>query len=168
MWELIEPTLADFGLRAYEISNYAHPGHHSRHNQGYWQGLAYLGLGAGAHSLELPPNWRSDDARAARFMNAKHPGSYMKRVADQGHAETDSEFLDLSTHLKERMFTGLRQLDGISLAAMADELGVDPALEFKATIDAMCDRRLLQLQGDTLRLTKEGLRFANDVFLAFI
>src|SRR5918993_3617159 len=50
MAELIEDKLRGAGLIRYEISNYALPGRHSRHNVNYWQLGDYLGLGAGAHS----------------------------------------------------------------------------------------------------------------------
>src|SRR5581483_8038898 len=50
MAELIERKLKRAGLQRYEISNYARPDCHSRHNVNYWRGGDYLGLGAGAHS----------------------------------------------------------------------------------------------------------------------
>lgn len=37
-------------LAQYEISNFARPGHQSRHNLIYWRNQPYLGLGPGAHS----------------------------------------------------------------------------------------------------------------------
>src|SRR5262249_55104364 len=40
--------LDEAGLRMYEISNFAQPGHESRHNLVYWANDAYFGVGLGA------------------------------------------------------------------------------------------------------------------------
>ena len=55
-------TLAQAGLERYEISNYARPGHESRHNVNYWEGGDYLGIGAGAHSHHRRPDTRWESA----------------------------------------------------------------------------------------------------------
>ena len=43
-------TLSRFGLKQYEISNFARRGYESKHNMKYWFGDEYLGFGAAAHS----------------------------------------------------------------------------------------------------------------------
>ena len=47
--EIGHETLAIAGLRQYEVSAFAVPGHEARHNVLYWEFGDYLGLGAGAH-----------------------------------------------------------------------------------------------------------------------
>lgn len=44
-------TLASFGIKQYEISNFAVPGFESRHNTKYWTLIPYLGIGKSAHSF---------------------------------------------------------------------------------------------------------------------
>ena len=43
-------TLARFGYKQYEISNFARRGFESKHNMKYWLGDDYIGFGPGAHS----------------------------------------------------------------------------------------------------------------------
>ncbi|RYY18506.1 MAG: radical SAM family heme chaperone HemW, partial [Chitinophagaceae bacterium] len=47
---LLMDWLEKDGFEHYEISNFAKPGMHSRHNSNYWSGATYLGLGPSAHS----------------------------------------------------------------------------------------------------------------------
>lgn len=44
-------TLASFGIKQYEISNFAVPRFESRHNTKYWTLTPYLGIGKSAHSF---------------------------------------------------------------------------------------------------------------------
>lgn len=44
-------TLSFFGIKQYEISNFAVPGFESRHNTKYWILAPYLGIGKSAHSF---------------------------------------------------------------------------------------------------------------------
>ena len=47
---LTSARLSAAGLRRYEISNHARPGHASRHNRVYWSGAGWWGFGMGATS----------------------------------------------------------------------------------------------------------------------
>ena len=51
MMEKIAIRLVEAGYERYEVSSFAKAGHRSLHNQGYWHGLPYLGIGPGAHGL---------------------------------------------------------------------------------------------------------------------
>ncbi|GAC1669630.1 MAG: hypothetical protein NVS9B8_12550 [Candidatus Limnocylindrales bacterium] len=59
--------LAVDGWRGYEISNWARPGHESRHNLGYWERRSCEAVGPGAHAF---------DGRTRRW-NAAHLGRYL-------------------------------------------------------------------------------------------
>lgn len=52
-YDLLCRRLAAAGYHHYEISNWALPGHEAKHNSAYWTRQPYVGLGPGAHSLEI-------------------------------------------------------------------------------------------------------------------
>ena len=49
-FHMLIAKLKKAGYRHYEISNFALPGHESRHNRSYWNDTPYIGCGAAAHS----------------------------------------------------------------------------------------------------------------------
>ena len=65
IYAMVRSELPARGYKMYEISNYAPPGHESRHNLAYWRGESYLGLGAGAHSFALTCDRAHASPRAA-------------------------------------------------------------------------------------------------------
>ena len=54
-----DSLLTQAGFRHYEISNYALPGCESLHNQAYWHGADYLGLGPSAVSTVGNERWKN-------------------------------------------------------------------------------------------------------------
>ncbi|MCR5561397.1 MAG: coproporphyrinogen III oxidase family protein [Bacteroidales bacterium] len=52
-YELLCSKLREAGYHHYEISNWALSGHEAVHNSAYWTRQPYVGLGPGAHSLEV-------------------------------------------------------------------------------------------------------------------
>ena len=66
LYERACERLNSAGIAQYEISNFARPGHQSRHNLRYWQRLPYYGFGVDAHSM-LPAPTLSEPHRAIRL-----------------------------------------------------------------------------------------------------
>ena len=92
------------GYEHYEVSNFGRPGHRSRHNQAYWSGVPYLGLGNGAHSYAHPERrWNLRDFEAYRMaaVSGRSP------VAER-------EELDAPAVRLERIWLGLRTVDGLA------------------------------------------------------
>jgi oxygen-independent coproporphyrinogen-3 oxidase len=164
MAELIERRLIDAGLQRYEISNYARPGFHSRHNVNYWQSGDYLGIGAGAHSHNRVAN---GGIYGRRWWNEKNPARYMSKIIESGQAVTDAEESDLTRAAGEHMFSGLRLIDGICLDAFVRRFGKS-ASELYPQISGWVSEGLMETDGNRLRLTPRGILVANAIFVHFV
>jgi oxygen-independent coproporphyrinogen III oxidase len=164
MGELVERRLSHAGLERYEISNYARPGFHSRHNVNYWQGGDYLGVGAGAHSYK---SIAADGIYGRRCWNEKSPARYMNRVKESGQAVTDTEESEFAKATGEYMFSGLRLIEGVSLRAFSTRFG-KKILELYPAIPGWVSEGLMEITGDRLRFTRRGLLVANSIFVHFV
>lgn len=102
-------TLAAAGYAHYEVSNFAKPGHESRHNSAYWNGAAYLGLGPGAHSF-LPPE---------RSWNVRDWVAYTERLSAGVSPRDGAEVVDEAASALERVWLGLRTTSGMPATSPA-------------------------------------------------
>jgi len=138
-------TLAAHGYQPYETSNYARPGHHSTHNQGYWRGEDYLGLGPSAVST----------IRRIRTKNIPDTARYLAMVRSLGHATAESETLDDAALRLERLALGLRTSEGIPLDLVA------PTDRHRA--DTLLAEGLAVLTDSRLILTRAGSALADSI-----
>lgn len=161
MLDLLVRDLAGAGLERYEISSWARPGFGSRHNQQYWDGSDYLGIGPGAHSFCRQP------APGVRFANERLPDAYRAAVERKGTAVAVADHLTAAQARADFVITGLRRIAGVD------------AVEFLARFDQPLDMvfpQLEQLVRDglvirdptRLRLSARGLLFADTVCAAFV
>lgn len=163
MAELIERKLEHAGLLRYEISNYAQPDYHSRHNVNYWRGGDYLGLGAGAHSY-----WRNTDGvTGKRWSNEKNPARYMAQINQTAAAAIECEEIGRDKAIGECLFLGLRLTEGVETKAFYKRFGKFP-WELYPRIKHWIEGDLLAVKQGHLRLTKKGLMVANSIFVEFM
>ena len=155
----IEGALEAAGLEHYEISNYARPGHESRHNLGYWLGLDYLGLGCGAFGT-----LGSEDGSAVRYRNKATPRGYMQAAAAGVSTEESEERLDPETRLRERIMLGLRLRAGLDLEAAAGPLGLRAFSEGRRrAVEKLVKAGRIEVEGSHVRIPKRAWVFADGI-----
>ena len=99
--------LGTAGFDHYEISNHARAGKRSRHNEKYWTGIDYLGIGPSAASA------RSEaDGSVIRSTNPRGLGPWLAPGTNRG----GHEHLDPAAAASEAMWLGLRRLEGVRLS----------------------------------------------------
>jgi oxygen-independent coproporphyrinogen-3 oxidase len=165
LYERACERLNSAGIAQYEISNFARPGHQSRHNLRYWQRLPYYGFGVDAHSM-LPAPTPSEPHRAIRLAT---PDSLEALFAAQ-LAGTPPERTIVSERqaIEETYFLGLRMNRGLELLAIKQEFGVSAVDDYRGPIADLVSSGLLALEDGWLRLTPQGRLFSNEVFAAFL
>jgi oxygen-independent coproporphyrinogen III oxidase len=136
------------GLVHYEISNFGLPGHFSRHNTSYWEGVHYLGIGPSAHSYD----------GATRRWNVANNMRYAKAL-EAGESFWESETLSPAQRTNELLLTGLRTIAGVPL----HKLEMDALALNRSSYERHLANGLLLVQDGRLVLTKAGRHFADRI-----
>ena len=166
MFHLVRERLANAGYAQYEISNYAQPGREARHNQAYWRGTPYLGLGAGAHSF-VPRDASADGTSyGTRWDTLRDPNRYMEAIRAAGVAVASREELTRAQAMGEACWLGLRERRGIDVGQFAARFAT-PLREAFPHVDQLLADGLVEWHEQHLRLTTQGLLVADSVFASF-
>lgn len=109
-FEIAMELMEKSGYEHYEISNYARPGFRSLHNQGYWTGNDYLGIGPSAFSTVGMKRWQNiSDYRA-----------YADRLLRGESVIASVEELTPEAKRIERVALSLRTDEGVAREVLAD------------------------------------------------
>jgi putative oxygen-independent coproporphyrinogen III oxidase len=141
------------GWRGYEISNWARPGHESRHNLAYWERRPYEAVGPGAHAFDgATRRWNA--ASLEGYVATLTPGTGRAPSLPSGGSET----IEGATEAAERVILGLRTDRGIPVQAaheppLDDQFGWALAAEL---LDVTDDDRVV--------LTTRGRLLSNELF----
>jgi len=167
-YQLACETFDAAGLRQYEISNFAHEGHASRHNLKYWRRQPYIGFGLDAHSM------LRSGASDVRFANTDDLDIYISGPNDAGPFEIVSQAKDSSSipadiigreaAFEESLFLGLRLNEGVALASLRNEFGNAMLEDVMPALLEVRDAGLLEIRSDLIRLTSQGRMVSNEVF----
>jgi oxygen-independent coproporphyrinogen III oxidase len=155
------------GMQQYEISNFAQPGHQSRHNLKYWQRQPYVGFGIDAHSM-LPAG-----TGAVRFANTSDLEKYLGNAAPTPFhlleyasktATPEFDLIGRREAFEESLFLGLRLNEGVDLNDLRSRFGDDLLGEAMPALREVLDAGLIELNSDNVRLTPQGRLVSNEVF----
>jgi oxygen-independent coproporphyrinogen-3 oxidase len=158
MANAIEEGLLAGGLLRYEISNFARPGRHSRHNALYWTGGECLALGTGATGLVKSPG----TARAVRTTNHRSTERFLAAVESGKVPDESVETLGDRELFEERLAMGLRLTGGVDLGAVCgafgEALGPRRARADRLVADGFC-----RWDGPRLALTSRGAQLHTEI-----
>ena len=150
LMELTARTLAAAGYGHYEISNYALPGHASRHNRVYWSGAGWWGFGMGATAAP----W---GVREARPRTREGYAAWLEQQAAARRQGDGSLAPDgaAGMPLDELWMVGLRRREGVLLQAPES---------LRRRWQPFVEQGLLRQEGPRWRLSDpEGLALSNAV-----
>ncbi|MGD1852362.1 MAG: radical SAM family heme chaperone HemW [Cyanophyceae cyanobacterium] len=145
-------TLTATGYDHYEISNYAKPGHRSRHNLVYWRNEPYYAFGMAATSY----------VDRSRFSRPPTPYDYENWVNEGG--EMAGEQVDPVDEWLETLMVGLRLSDGLLGKDLAKKFGSDPVQELVRLLQPYEKQGLVTLTKGAIALTSpDGFLVSNNV-----
>ncbi len=158
MYEYADELLTHAGYINYEISNWALPDQHSRHNLTYWQNLPYIGMGAGAYS----------SFGNRRFSNERDPLAYIKQLKAGRIPEVENEVIAHEQAMAETSFLALRTAIGLHLPTFEQRFAQSFAQFVGNRLHIVEEAGLLEQEDGWLRLSQRGRLLGNEVFLRLL
>jgi len=158
MYALAMSTLPEHGFQQYELSNFAQPGAASRHNQVYWQGEPYYGIGPGAAGFQ----------NSRRVLNHRSVTTWIKRLQQGLSPIQETEDLDLDLQRREAVMLGLRQIAGIDQRRFQQQFGMTVRDLEPAAYARFLNLGWLMETASHVRLTVEGRFVADSVMSEFL
>ena len=149
-------TLTDWARRNdfqhYEISNFARPGFHSRHNSSYWNRTIYLGVGPAAHSYN----------RTTRSWNTANAAQYIGGIM-AGICVSETETLSPSDIFNDYVITALRTSSGIDMDYLEREQPRQMVDYLRHQAESFVATGKLEYAGNHLKLTHSGIFVSDEI-----
>ncbi|MFK8793052.1 radical SAM family heme chaperone HemW [Planococcus plakortidis] len=158
MYERLMDEMAKQGLHQYEISNFAKPGHESRHNLLYWDNEEYIGVGAGAHGY----------VNGVRYSNHGPLKKYMEPLESAERPVLDSTQVSIKAKMEEEMFLGLRKTTGVDIARFQEKFGAPLEKVYGEILRNEKAKGNLAVEQGRVKLTHKGRFVGNEVFEQFL
>ncbi len=155
------------GYEHYEISNFAFPGKHSRHNSSYWNMSDYVGLGLGASGFVNDVRYKNIDnlSEYIQLLTQDNPDSDSLR--EEQHVNTEHD------NISEAVFTGLRRSEGIRFTELPQTVNTSDKFwqyyrEERTEAYGFVKSGHLIVDEEGMRLTENGIDISNRIMALFV
>ncbi len=146
-------ALASGGFEQYETSSFARLGWASQHNQVYWDRKPFKGVGIGAWSFD----------GEARIQNEKNIQTYMQAQEEGRDLFCSAELVTEEAARLETLMLGLRRNKGVLISDVIEGLSEERQQLFFSRVKALEEKKLLQKEGQKIKLTPMSLALENEV-----
>lgn len=158
MYEVLMNAMESKGINQYEISNFAKPDFHSKHNNLYWDNVSYAGFGAGAHGY----------ANGIRYANIGPIKKYMDAIESGEFPVNSTHEVTANERMEEEMFLGLRKVSGVNKHHFEEKFGVSMEEVYGQALSKHISRGSIVIKSDTVALTRKGRFIGNEIFQSFL
>ena len=149
--EILMQNLVEKGYEHYEISNFAKPNCHAKHNSNYWLGKKYLGLGPSAHAYD----------GVSRQYNIANNSLYISSL-QQNMLNFEKEILSSEQRYNEYILTTLRTKWGAH-ASEIQKIGNHFWMYFQAKSQIFIAKKQILEENNIFTLSKEGKMLADYI-----
>lgn len=138
------------GFEHYETSNHARCGHRSAHNESYWLGEDYIGLGPSAFSTVAGRRWQ----------NGCDTRRYIQAVSQGGEIVAHREIISPEKRRIERFGLELRTARGLPADMVAGE--------GREMLPILAEEGLIAVRSGFVVLTREGKPLVDEIALRLL
>lgn len=151
-FEILMEELSSNGFEHYEISNFAKPGHYSKHNSSYWEGSKYLGIGPSAHSFN----------KTSREWNVSNNQKYLSEIFSE-RLPSEREELKINDRFNEYLMVGFRTAKGVSTNYIENEFGSNTLSVFEKNVVDFIQRKWVEKKEGYYKTTTSGKLMADKI-----
>ncbi len=152
-YEFLIETLKSEKFEHYEISNFAKYEKYSKHNNGYWFGEKYIGIGPSAHSFN----------GNLRRWNISNNSKYQAALLEKNEIFFEEEELSVKDRLNDYLLTSLRTMWGADLNYIRENFGVKYHNHYKQLITGYIKKGVLKQQETRFSFTEKGWFISDSV-----
>jgi oxygen-independent coproporphyrinogen-3 oxidase len=154
MYETAIERLVASGMEHYEVSSFALQGKRSRHNETYWSGRSFFGVGPGAASYQ----------QGRRVTNLRSTVGYLRRVHAGESPVVEQDELEPKERAREFLVLGLRRLEGVDEDQFERHSGFSLEELAGPALRRLVDLQLLEKTSRGIRLSREGLLISDSIW----